>query len=297
MIALIEAKEFDLKTIYKGAEGKSKTLELYDRQLEKLRREYEDRFVETSSGVAHVVVCGAADKPPLLVFHGGNSMSSYNLLMCSFLLDHFRVFALDIVGHPGKSAETSLPAGGYQYGQWVNEVVARLGFETIRCFGGSFGAGVLAKFMCVAPEKIEKCVLVVPSGINNAFPISSARMMIPLIRYRMTKDPRFVREASLFMSITDDALDEDTLETVTCSFDHIKTKVGMPTNVDAKRMERCLAPVLVMAGELDCLFPAHKVLPRAQELLPNCTTYELLERGHMHVMTAAEKAMIVQFLT
>ncbi|MEG0324120.1 MAG: alpha/beta hydrolase [Raoultibacter sp.] len=245
-----------MKTIYQGSSGKAKTLELYDRQIAKLGRVCEDRFVETSFGTTHFVVCGDEDKPPLLVFHGGNSMTSYNLLMCSFLLDHFRVFAIDIVGHPGKSAETSLPPRGYQYGQWVNEAVAGLGLTKIRCFGGSFGAGVLAKFMCVAPEKIEKCVLIVPSGINNELPFGSARMMIPLIRYRMTKDPRFVREAALFMSITDDALDQDTLDTVTCSFDCVKTKVGMPTNVDAELMNRCAAPTLVMAGELDCLFPA-----------------------------------------
>ncbi len=55
------------------------------------------------------------------------------------------------------------------------------------CFGGSFGGGVLAKLICVAPEKIEKAVLVVPAGIDNALPVSSIKMMISLLQYHMTK--------------------------------------------------------------------------------------------------------------
>ncbi|GIN87893.1 hypothetical protein J6TS2_42790 [Heyndrickxia sporothermodurans] len=51
----------------------------------------------------------------------------------------------------------------------------------------SFGGGVLAKLMCIAPEKVKKSVLIVPSGINNAFPISTVKMMIPLLKYKLTK--------------------------------------------------------------------------------------------------------------
>ena len=35
---------------------------------------------------------------------------------------------------------------------------------------------------------------------------------------------------------------------------HIKVKTGMPSNVDGQMMNRCVAPVLVMAAEKDCLF-------------------------------------------
>ena len=44
--------------------------------------------------------------------------------------------AVDIIGHPGKSAENSLPASGYDYGRWAGEVIDRLGFDRISLFGG-----------------------------------------------------------------------------------------------------------------------------------------------------------------
>lgn len=45
---------------------------------------------------------------PLLVFHGGNATTAYNLNDCKFLLNDFHIYAVHIIGHPGKSAEVSL---------------------------------------------------------------------------------------------------------------------------------------------------------------------------------------------
>ena len=70
----------------------------------------------------------------------------------------------------------------------------------------------------------------------------------------------------------------------------------MPSNVKTKDIKKCDAPTLIMAAEKDCLFPAKKVIPRAKKIIPNCITYLLEKRGHMHFLTEDEKKMIVEFL-
>lgn len=285
-----------MKTIYKSKESKKETLALYDAQLRKLGCEFKDIYVDTSFGKTHVVETGNFGKEPLLVFHGGNSTTAYNLLIYRFLLKDFHVYAVDTIGHPGKSDERCLSHRGYDYGKWGSEVIEKLGFSKIRCFGVSFGGGVLVKTMCVAPEKIERSVVVVPSGINNAFPIGSAKMLVPLINYLRTHEEKYITKTALFMSITEDPLDADTYDVLKDSFKNVRTKVGMPSNVSKKRMLKCTAPTLVLASELDCLFPANKVLRRAKEIIPNCETYELKGRGHMHLLTDKEQQMIIKFL-
>lgn len=285
-----------MKSIYKTKEGKKKCLELYDRQLKKSGAHYEDIYVDTSFGKTHLVRIGNKARKPLLVFHGGNSTTAYNLILCQFLLDDFDIYAVDIIGHPGKSDEVSLSSRGYSYGEWASEVIDKLGFKKMRCFGGSFGGGVLAKLMCVSPEKVERCVLEVPSGINNAFPISSAKMMIPLIRYIITKNEDFIIKTAIYMTNGEDIIDEDTREILKDSFNNVKTKVAMPSNVDKKRMQNFKSPAFILAGEYDCLFPAKKVLKRAKEIISDVRLYELKGRGHMHLLTNKEKQMIINFL-
>lgn len=282
--------------VYKSKEGKFKSLALYDKQLLKLNIPFSDIYVETSFGKTHIVETGNRMGKPLLVFHGGNSTTAYNLLMCRFLMNDFNVYAADTIGHPGKSDEVCLSHRGYDYGKWASEVIEQIGYDKISCFGGSFGGSILAKLMCTAPEKIEKAVLLVPAGISNAIPISTLAMMVPLLQYRITKQKKYLIKTALYMALNERVLDEDTLNILKDSFDHVKTKAGMPTNIEAKKLQKYHSPTLVIACEKDCLFPAKKVLYRAKQIIPNCTTVELKGRGHIHILPQTEKIEIIEFL-
>jgi len=99
-------------SIYKSAAARERVLELYDRQLRRHPIPWEDIYADTSFGATHVIETGKRDGIPLLVFHGGNATSAYTLLTCSFLWEQFHVYAVDTIGHPGKSAETRLDPRG-----------------------------------------------------------------------------------------------------------------------------------------------------------------------------------------
>lgn len=285
-----------MKTIYKSKEGKEKIINLYDSQLTRLKTPWKDAYVDTTFGKTHIIETGNLSGEPLLVFHGGNATTAYNLLACDFIMKDFHIYAVDMVGHPGKSAETSLSAKGYDYGQWVSEVIDGLKYDKISLFGGSFGAGVIAKTMCICPEKIKRVVLYVPSGIKNAPAIKSASMMNPMIAYWITGKDKWLKKCMLPMAITEDNITKDIYETAKHSIDYVRVKTGMPSNVDGELMKKCSAPTLVMAAEKDCLFPGEGVIERAKEIIPNCTTYMLEGRGHMNFLTDEEKKMIVDFL-
>lgn len=285
-----------MKSIYRSEKGKKEILDLYDAQLSRIACPYTDIYVDTSFGKTHLIETGDRQKDPLLVFHGGNATTAYNLLACDFLFRDFHICAVDTIGHPGKSAETSLPASGYDYGLWAGEVIDALGFDRIRLFGGSFGGGIIAKTMCAVPDKVEKAVLYIPAGIRNAPAIRSADMMFPMIMYWITKMDKWLRQCFLPMAITMDNVTDDIYQTAKLSIDYVKIKTAMPSDVDEDRMQKCLAPALVMAAEKDCLFPGQGVIERAEKIIPNCRTYLLRDRGHMHFLTEEEKRMIVEFL-
>ncbi|MBP1547964.1 MAG: alpha/beta hydrolase [Oscillospiraceae bacterium] len=284
-------------TIYKSMTGKDEILKLYDKQLERLNGTYYDKFVSTSFGNTHLIEAGNMQGVPLLVFHGGNATTAYNLLFCDFLMEDFHIYAVDTIGHPGKSAEICLSARNYDYGKWASEVISSIGYDSICCFGGSFGAGIIAKTMCVAPEKIKRTVLYVPSGINNAPSINSMSMMFPMILYWVTHDDKWLKKCMIPMAITEENISQDIFETAKLSINYSKVKTGMPSNVSEQNMKKCNAPTLIMAAELDCLFPAKRVIPRAKQIISNVTTYLLEGRGHMSSLSKEEKQMITDFLT
>lgn len=283
-------------SIYKSEKGKSEILNLYDNQLNRLGILYKDKWISTSFGQTHLVETGNFDGIPLLVFHGGNATTAYNLLTCDFLFKDFHIYAVDSIGHSGKSAEVSLSHINYDYGKWVSDVIDGLGFSKIACFGGSFGAGIIAKAMCVVPEKIDIAVLYVPSGIKNAPSVKNMRMMMPMIMYWITQKDKWLKKCMLPMAVKEENITDDIYETAKLSINYSKIKSGMPSNISKKLIKNYVAPTLVLAAEKDCLFPGKGVLQRSKKIFRNVKTYLLKERGHMSFLTDSEKLMICDFL-
>jgi pimeloyl-ACP methyl ester carboxylesterase len=92
-----------------------------------------------------------------------------------------------------------------------------------------------------------------------------------------------------------EVLDKDTIDILKNSFDNVKIKSAMPTNIEKKRIGNDCSPTLIIASEKDCLFPARKVLHRAKQIFSNCQMMELKERGHMHILSQTEKNKLLSF--
>ena len=175
------------RKVYKTEEGKQASISLYEEQLRLLNTPYSDIYIDTDFGKTHLIEIGKMTGKPLLVFHGGNTTTAYNLYLFRFLLEEFHIYAVDTIGHPGKSAEIILSAKSLSYGQWASQVVSQLGFTEMSILGCSYGGGIVSKLIEVSPEKIERAVLVVPSGIKNDISVSILTMLFNLFAYRLTK--------------------------------------------------------------------------------------------------------------
>jgi len=270
-------------SIYKTKQGEKIVKDLYDQQVKSIGIEYEDLYVDTRFGKTHVIKTGKPNGKPLLFFHGGNSTAPYSLKQNIYLMKDYQVFAPDIMGHPGKSDQTVLSPNTLEYGEWASDVIDSLGFEQIICMGGSFGGGVLAKLMCVSPEKISKAVLVVPSGLCNASRIKIILSMgIPMFAYILTKKEKWLEKAIVPMAIHKEYIDKDTLDMVRTTFKYVKVKASMPSNIKISDIKNYKAPTLLFAGEKDILFPGEKVIERAKKIIPNLETHLLKNCGHMY---------------
>lgn len=59
---------------------------------------YEDRFVDVEGCSIHYLLWGEADKPGLLLVHGGGAHAHWWAFLAPFFTDHYRVAAIDLSG-------------------------------------------------------------------------------------------------------------------------------------------------------------------------------------------------------
>jgi pimeloyl-ACP methyl ester carboxylesterase len=283
--------------VYKNKDGEVFLNELYDRQLKSLNIKYDDLFINTRFGQSHIIKCGNPYGKPLLLFHGGNCTTPYYLIGLKMFFDHFCIYAVDTIGHPGKSDKRILSTKNKEYGEWALDVINGLGFQKMNCMGGSYGGGILVKLMCVAPEKIEKSVLIVPSGIANVSTFNVLiKMGIPMLFYTLTKNEYWLRKAILPMAIEEKNINTETYEMVKNAFDFAKVKTKMPCNEKMDMLKNCIMPILLIAAEHDCIFPGSKVIKKAKKILPDLRSYLLNNQGHLCTLPVDVMNMIIKFI-
>src|SRR5215218_4754362 len=98
-------------SIYKSPRGRAEILRLYDEAAARLGVEYAELTVSTRFGDTHVLAVGPEDAPPVTVLPGGNFLNPTCLGWFLPLAEDHLLYAPDIVGQPGKSAQERPRAG------------------------------------------------------------------------------------------------------------------------------------------------------------------------------------------
>jgi pimeloyl-ACP methyl ester carboxylesterase len=110
-----------METIYKKPEYRPQLAELTAQARLQLPGESHSHMIETDFGASHVLEIGDSAHPKLILLHGGATNSAMALKLMAGLIPHFHIFAPDIPGNPGQSAQTFLDPGNDESSRWLNE--------------------------------------------------------------------------------------------------------------------------------------------------------------------------------
>lgn len=89
---------------YKSKKAGENIIKTYDSLLKEWGIPIEEQMITTCYGDTHVIVYGKEDGLPLVLFHGGGDDSAIMWIYNARVLnEHFRLYAIDTIGGPGKS--------------------------------------------------------------------------------------------------------------------------------------------------------------------------------------------------
>ena len=272
------------RSIYRSAAGREAILAAYDRRLAELKLPTESVVVGTRLGDTHLLVAGPEDGPPLLLVPGsGGSALDFAEALGSFA-DRHRCFFVDVPGEPNRSSEIQPDKATESLGRWMEQVLDALGLERVAMLGMSGGGFVVLKAAQVVPECIDRAVLLVPGGLGKARPLEFLRqVMWPLLRLRLRPSRAHVRSFLEAISRPDPAVSEAAVERMLLIHTHVASTTGPGPLFSAKDLARFEAPVLLVAGARDVIFPGDRVAVRARQVIKNLREVILLPgANHLH---------------
>jgi pimeloyl-ACP methyl ester carboxylesterase len=153
-------------TIYKSAAGAALLRERYLGVLEAWPVPRAEVRVPTPEGETFVLVSGPAGAPALVLLHGSGSNSAEWAARIPALAERFRLYAVDIIGEPGLSAETRPPLDGDRYARWLDAVLDHFGLARAAFLTSSFGGWLALDFAIRRPERVAALALRCPVGLG-----------------------------------------------------------------------------------------------------------------------------------
>jgi pimeloyl-ACP methyl ester carboxylesterase len=267
-------------SIYKSPEGKAEILALYDEALAELGPGYTSLTVGTRYGDTHVLAIGPEDGSPVVFLPGGNLLNPTCLRWFLPLAGEYRVYAPDLVGQPGKSAETRHSPKGDSHAWWMEDVLDGLGLRSVPLVGLSYGAGIAIRVMAYAPECVSLAALVSPAAVaTGSIPRVLLKVALPMFIYRLRPSTeRLLRAAKPILTEPE----EPAVRQLGAVYRNVRLDAGLPRKATGEELRAFEKPVGVFASEDDVFFPARPVLARAKEIFPNLVRAECLE-GCRHV--------------
>jgi len=249
---------------------------------------HESLTVGTRLGDTHVIALGPEGAPPVVFLPGANALNPTCLKWFLPLAERHRLYAPDIVGQPGRSAQERPSPKGDGHAFWAEDVLDALGLERAPLVGLSYGAAIAIRTMGLAPERVSRAALVSPAAIA-AGPF--LRMLVeigaPTLLYRLRPtQERLERTAMTLFTEPEDPAFGPAVRQLGAALRHLRLDADLPRTATEEELAGFGGAVAVFASEKDALFPARAVLPRAKEIFPNLPLAELLE-GCRHVPSKA----------
>jgi len=277
--------------MFKSKQGKKEILSLYDKKLEILNLDFEYLTVQTSFGKTNIIATGDPANPPIIIVHGSNGCAPIALETYANLHNTFRVYAVDVLAQPNKSAYTRLSMKDDSYGKWMNEIITELKIESVTMAGFSFGGLIILKTLEYDESRIKEVYLSAPAYVVNGNPLKAIfKVFIPMKRYMKTKKIKYVEKFLSHLFTDRDEFAIKFLSKVFLEFEMDFTPVPF---IDAKAANEITTPITIFAAQNDILFPGNKMIKRAAKIFPSLKKSTLLEHSK-HVQNKEQNEQIEQ---
>ena len=306
--------------LYKSPDSFVAMSEFYDRCLEDYRGNARSEYVETRFGRTHLLVGGVKENPPLILIQGMAGSAVLWHHQWEEFSRHFRIYALDVVGQPGRSDPVVPSLLNHDYAYWMEDVMDGLNLRKAFMMGiSSAGWGILM-FGTLYPERVEKAVLLSPLklsrgklngrkwvrtgmkrdtaedrledrlSVRDFSPPSEGRRYDPKLARAMALATRHYRLAAA-MGI--DPVWEKWRKIV----QGIRVITFMMTPVGKRRLRRYTVPSLVVMGEHEALYNQERAGRRIRSL-KNLRVEIIRDAGHAAVFDRPEviNPIIIDFL-
>jgi len=275
-------------SIYKSEAGERAIMEVYDTVLKNWPVEYQTITMPTRHGDTFVITGGDESKHALVLLHGSSSNATSWIADFPEYSCHFRVYAIDIPGDPGKSAPNRLPWNSLGYAEWLLDTLNGLKIEKAMLLGLSQGGWTALRFATNYPERVCKLVLLTPGGI-----VPTKKSFLLKSIFYLLQGKRGVEKLNRYVAGSN-PIHPDAMKFMNLIMTHFKARIDREYLFTDDELKRLSMPILLIGGTNDVIRSNEAIVRRLETLVPQLQSSILPGKGHVLINMTQN---ILPFLT
>tara|TARA_R100001369_G_scaffold91837_1_gene134395 strand:- start:3165 stop:4103 length:939 start_codon:yes stop_codon:yes gene_type:complete len=260
--------------------------EAYDETLKLWNVPFEELYIPTTNGIAHVIVSGPKNADPVVLLHGMNASSTMWYPNIESLTKNHRVFAIDFILEAGKSYLHNDIESVEKVTDWYKEVLFALELDSFHLIGASRGGWLAVKLALNDQKKIKSLILLSPAQTFTWIK-PSTDLLKNIVRIFSSKEKQMEQSlesmSSNVANINDAYLKQYKLGTELDSENKFVTSMQPFSNDELKSLQM---PVLVLIGDDDMINEKRTVA--IANMLPKGKGEVIQNAGHFLSIDQAE---------
>lgn len=249
------------------AQAKAAYDAVYDAGMRALPEPAATHDVETDYGSVRVYRFGPADGPPIVLLPGrAGTAIMWRPNLAAFSARH-PVYAMDLLGEPGRSVQTRPLRGAADQAAWLDAVLGALGLRSAHLVGVSFGGWTAATLAVRAPGRLASVSLLDPVHTLGRIPAGTLwrTMLATLPVVSRWARPRFLSWISGGGPVPEG---DPVAAVIDAGIRDYRIGAPVPEYLTDEQLRSIRIPVLAIIAGRSVIHRAPAALARAHTLIP-----------------------------
>lgn len=281
---------------FKSSKSEAEYVSAYDAVLKLWPVPFEEIDIITRFGTTHVIASGSIGSPSLLVLHATGVSSTMWFPNIGALSSAYRVYAVDVIGDPGKSRQSRLLRDREDCANWLGDVMQGLGLKQTNIGGLSYGGWHALNFSLFFPDRVNKIVALAPGAsiLPFSWPVLLLLRLLPYLPIKPNPLRSFFNKG-----FHPNELFAGQFAIAVKHFRYADPTESIFTNVfsDAE-LSSINIPTLFIVGENEVIYNPVAAIEKVNQLMPNVEPKLVPNAGHLVSMEqpALVNKYILKFL-
>ena len=283
-------------SVFRSSESEAQYYAAYDAVLKHWPVPYEEFSISTHFGNTHIIASGLKDTAPLVLLHPSGGGATIWCRNVGQLSQHYRTYAIDVMGEVNKSILTHPIRGRHDFADWIADLFNGLKIASAYMVGNSFGGFLTLNTAFYLPERVKKIVLISPAATFVQIWPWWLHFWLPTGIGYMTGSNRMKLKAYEWIwqnfPVEECVAKVRALTTITGMPRH-----GPPSVFSDEELRKIQTPILLLIGDHEVIYKPERAIQRATRLIPGLKAEIVPNANHIAEYTAADfvNAKILEF--